>query len=67
MYSNNKADAASKLLSAATNIHFINPQTRKIDLKLFTRHLFEKDEYADVELCNDYYLDSSCSENELQK
>ena len=32
-----KNDAANELLRKETNIHFINPSTRKIDLKMFTR------------------------------
>ena len=40
---------------------------RKINLKLFTHHLFEKDEYADAELENNILVDSSYSNNELMK
>jgi len=46
-------------------MHFINPSTYKIDLKMFTKHLCEKDEWADFELETNFIDDSSCSHNQL--
>jgi len=60
-----KNDAANELLRKETNIHFINPSTRKIDLKMFTRHLCEKDEYANYEIEHNMLDDSSYSDNPL--
>ena len=42
--------AAAELVRKETNVHFINPSTYKIDLKMFTQHLHEKDKWADLEL-----------------
>ena len=67
VYKRYKSDTATKLLRKANDIHFINPQIRKIDLKLFTPHLFEKDEHADAELENNILVDSSYSDNKLMK
>ena len=62
-----KSNAAAELLRKETNVHFFNPNTNKIDLKMFTKHLCEKDEYANDELDN-YFVDySSYSDNELLK
>ena len=32
---------------------------------MFTKHLLEKDEFEDIELDNDLFNDSSCSDNQL--
>ena len=41
---------AAELLRKEINIHFINLQTNKIDLKLFTKYHKEKDNNANLEL-----------------
>ena len=60
-----KSAAIADIIRKETNAHFLNPQTNKIDLKMFTKHLLEKDEYADFEINNNEFEDSSCSENQL--
>ena len=46
-------------------MHFINPQTNKIDLKLFAKHLKEKDKNANLELEIDFPVDSSYLDNQF--
>ena len=60
-----KSQAAAGLLSKETNVHFINPFTNKIDLKMFTEHLFEKDEHANLELDPSMFDDVSFSDNQF--
>ena len=65
VYKSFKSAAIADIIRKETNVHFLNPQTNKIDLKMFTKHLHEKDEYADFELNNNEFEDSSCSDNQL--
>ena len=44
-------------------MHFIKLQTNKIDLKLFTKYLKEKDDNANLELEIDFLDDSSYLNN----
>jgi len=60
-----KSQAAAEILRKETNVHFLNPSTRKIDLKMFTKHLHEKDEHADLELKANMYDYSSYSDNQF--
>ena len=65
VYKGCTSNAAAELLRKETNVHFVNPCTNKIDLKMFTKHLCEKDEHANDELDN-YFLDcSSFSDDQL--
>ena len=60
-----KSNAANQLLNDATNINFINPSTRKIDIKMFTKHLCKKDEDASIDLEFNVLQDSDSSDNML--
>ena len=60
-----KSAAIADIIRKETNVHYLNPQTKKIDFKMFTKHLHEKDDYADFELNNWEFEDSSCSDNQL--
>ena len=57
--------AAAEILSSETNVHFLNPHTRKIDLQLFIKHLHQKGENADLELDTNFYDYSSYSDNQF--
>ena len=54
-----KSQASADLLSKETNVHFINPFTKKIDLTFFTKHIFEKDEHTNLELDPSMFDDGS--------
>ena len=54
-----RADAINEVINRETNLHFMNSYTRKIDLKMYLRHLNDKDEYANVELDDAQYF--ACS------
>ena len=58
-----KSDALAVLLSQTTNMHFMNPRTRKIDLSMLTRHMHEKDANAEFAATTDLFDDSSDSDN----
>ena len=60
-----KSVAAAELIRKETNAQFINTSTYKIYFKMFTQHLHEKDEWADLELEPSFLDDSSCSYNQL--
>ena len=60
-----KSQAIANLISKETNVHWINPHTRKIDLKMFTKHLCDKDEYANLELDPLAFDNSSFSDNQF--
>ena len=60
-----KSAAADETLCRESNTHYFNPSTLKIDLKLFTKHLCEKDECADFDLNPSFLEESSCSENQF--
>ena len=47
-------------------MHYVNLSTSKIDLKSFTKNLYEKDDYADFDLNPSFLEDSSCSENQFK-
>ena len=53
------------IIRKETNVHFLNSQTNKIDLKMFTKHLYKKDEHTDFKLNNFDFKNSSCSDNQL--
>ena len=56
---------AESLASADTNIHFINPRTNKIDMKLFSQHLAKKQDVAELDVNLNPLDDSSHSDNML--
>ena len=60
-----KSNAPDELLRKETSVHFINPSARKIDFKMFTKHLCEKDEHANYEIKHNMLDDSSYSDNPL--
>ena len=60
-----KSQAAANLLSQDSNVDFINPCTSRIDLKMFTKYLFEKDEHKNLELDPFNFDDSSFSDNQF--
>ena len=60
-----KSNAAAEFLQKVTNAHFVNPFTKKIDLKMFIKHLHEKDEFENDELDIDWIHYGSCSDNQL--
>ena len=60
-----KTNAVDELLRKETNIYFINPSARKIDLKMFTKHLCEKYEYVNYEIEHNMLDDSSYSDKPL--
>ena len=65
VYKSYMSKAAAEILSSETNVHFLNPHTRKIDLQLFIKHLHQKDEKADLELDTNFYDYSSYSDNQF--
>ena len=60
-----KSQAAAQILSNETNVHFLNPNNRKIDLNMFIKHLHQKDENADLELNTNVHDYSSYSDNQF--
>lgn len=60
-----RSNAASKLLNASENINFLNPSARKIDMKMLTKHLCEKDEHAHIDFELNPLQDSEDSDNIL--
>ena len=60
-----KSNAAAKLLQKEANAHFVNPSTNKIDLKMLTKYLHEKDEFKNCILEHDMLDDSDFSDNQL--
>ena len=65
VHKRHKSLAVAELLSRETNSHFLNPQTNKIDIKLFTKNLHRKDEHADIDLKNRPFDESSLSDNQF--
>ena len=57
-----KSHAAADILSKSTNVHFINPQTRKIDLNMLNRCMHKKNEHAEFAAASDFVNDSSDSD-----
>ena len=57
-----KSAAAAELLQQEAGMHFYNPFTKKIYLKMFTKHIHKKDENADLELSWNHFEDSSMSD-----
>ena len=53
------------MLHKETNFYFLNPHTNKIDLKIFTKYLLEKDEHANFELSNYAFNNSNYLDNQL--
>ena len=58
-----KSQAASQTLSNETNVCFLNPNTRKNDLNVFIKHLYQKDENQDLELNTNLHDYCSHSDN----
>ena len=57
--------AATKLLQKEVNIYFINPQTNKLNLNLFSKYLKEKDHNTNLELEIDFLDDNNYSDNQF--
>ena len=60
-----KSSVAVEILRRETNVHFLNPQTNKIGIKLFVTHRYEKDEHSNEALETYPFDDSIFSENQL--
>ena len=60
-----KSNATSELLQKETKFHFVNALTNKIDLKMFVKHLHEKDEFENCEIEIDVFDDSDFYDNQL--
>ena len=60
-----KSDAVAQLLQQEASIHYFNPTTKKIDLKMFLKYLHKKDENIDAELSTFEFDDSSMSDNHV--
>lgn len=62
-----KSDAAAQLLQQEASFHCFNPFAKKIDLKIFTKHLHQKDINIDVDLNMFVFDDSSMSDNQMTR
>ena len=60
-----KSDAVAQLLQQEASIHYFNPTTKKIDLKMFLKYLHKKDENIDAILSTFEFDNSSMSDNHV--
>ena len=56
-----KSKSVAELVQKETNAYFVNPFTKKIDLKMLVTYLHEKDEFENCVLEIDMFDDSDFS------